>query len=110
VGSLTKWLGYGVWGTVDSNNPLEPVAVTINRQPGTFSYDSGVSGTVNVGAGKRVIAIAAHSTVGGSMTINGGSTITIPANVSMNIDIQGTLVAPTLVFTNTDTFFVEELI
>lgn len=109
MGWLSKRLGYGVYGSVDGDNPLEPPAVTINRQPGVFSYDSGTSGTVNVGAGKRVIAIAAHSTAGGSMTINGGSTITIPANVSINIDIQGTLVAPTLVFTLTDTFFVEEL-
>lgn len=110
MGWLSKRLGYGIWGTVDGDNPTEPVAVTINRQPGVFSYDSGTSGTVNVGSGKRVIAIAAHCTTAGSMTINGGSSIPIPANVSINIDIQGTLVAPTLVFTGTDTFFIEELI
>ena len=79
----------------------------LQRVYGTWAYYAGTSGTVVVGAGRRVLGIAAHSTTGGSFTINGGNTITLPANVSVNIEPLGNLIAPTIVFTSTDTYFVE---
>lgn len=128
---LFQRLGYGRTGVVDIEHPADPPHVTVDNTPlpvtstpsgsgtqavteanldlnfGTWGYASGVSGTPTIGAGKRVIGISAHSTVGGSFTINGGNTITVPANVSVNINPLGNLVNPTIVFTSTDTFFVE---
>lgn len=76
---------------------------------GTWDYNAGTSGTVAIGAGKRVIGIAAHSATGGTLTINGGATVTIPAGVGVSLEPRAQLVAPTLVFTTTDAYFVEHL-
>lgn len=83
--------------------------VTIGALAGTWAYYAGVSGTVVVAAGRRVIGIAAHATTAGSMTINGGDSIPIPAGTSIAFTPQGNLVAPTLVFTGTDSYAVEVL-
>jgi hypothetical protein len=90
-----------------AGNTVERQRVTIGALAGTWAYYAGVSGTVNVAAGQRVIGIAAHSTLGGSMTINGGASIPIPANVGISFSPQGNLVAPTIVFTSTDSYAVE---
>lgn len=74
---------------------------------GVWSYYSGVSGTVNVTSGQRVVGISAHSAAGGSMTINGGPSIVLPANTAVSIAPNGNLTAPTIVFTSTDTYFIE---
>jgi hypothetical protein len=76
---------------------------------GTWGYYAGVSGTVVMAAGQRVTGIAAHATLAGSMTINAGASITIPADTGIWLEPQGQLVAPTLVFTGTDTYVVEYL-
>jgi hypothetical protein len=88
-------------------NTVERQRVTIGALAGTWDYRAGASGTVNVPAGGRVLGIAAHSAGGGSMTINGGASIPIPANVGIAFTPQGNLVAPTLVFTSTDSYAVE---
>lgn len=78
---------------------------------GTWAYEAGVAGTEIIGAGQRVIGIAAHAgIVAGSMTINGGDVIPVPANSSITINPYGQLVAPTIVFTGTDSYFIETLI
>jgi hypothetical protein len=90
-----------VSGTVAvSNFPSSPSV-------GAWSYHSGVSGTLVVPAGQRVLGISAHATAAGSMVINGGSSIPIPAGASFNLEPNGNLVAPTVVFTGTDAYFVE---
>lgn len=76
---------------------------------GAWSYYAGASGTVNVTAGQRVLGIAAHATTAGSLTINGGASAPIPAGSGIQITPQGNLVAPTLVFTGTDSYFCEVL-
>lgn len=87
--------------TVESNDA---------QQTGAWAYNSGVSGTVNVSANRRVLQITATSIMGGTMTINGGQTITIPPNASLSIEPKGNLVAPTIVFTNTSAYFIESVI
>lgn len=115
-------MGYGTWGTVDVEHPSDPPHVTVEgtlgsgspvvtandprSAQGTFSYYSGVSGTVNVTASQHVVGIAAHCTVAGSMTIAGGSSIPIPANTSVSIVTDGQLVAPQIVFTGTDAYVI----
>lgn len=79
----------------------------IARSYGTWSYSSGINGTVVVTGGKRVIGISAYSVLGGSFTINGGDTILIPAGVAYNIEPNGNLTDPTFIFSDTNTYFIE---
>jgi hypothetical protein len=90
--------------------PNQTVGVT--GQPnltGTWGYHAGVSGTVVVAAGERVVGIAAHATDAGSMTIDGGDSVPVPAGTGVVFTPQGNLVAPTIVFTGTDSYVVETL-
>src|SRR5260221_3823286 len=87
-----------------SEATLTIISNNIAKGYGTWSYASGTSGTVTVGAGKRVIGIGCHSTAGGSITINGGSSVPVPANVGFAIEPNGNLVAPTIIFTRTDSY------
>lgn len=77
---------------------------------GTWGYESGVSGSAIIGAGKRVLQITAVAgALGATMTINGGATVTIPALTSITIEPKGNLTAPSLVFTGTSGYFVEHV-
>ena len=86
---------------------LDTLSDNVAKTFGTWAYYAGVSGSVSVTAGQRVLGIAAHSTLGGSFTINGGAAITIPANSGISINPVGNLTAPTIVFTTTDSYFIE---
>jgi hypothetical protein len=98
----------------DVGNPI-PVSGTVTVAPtaadtnvtGTWGYLAGVSGTVNVPAGGKVLQISAASLLGGSFTVNGGPAITIPANQQFTLEPRGNLVAPTIVFSTTASFVVE---
>lgn len=74
---------------------------------GTWAYRAGVDGTVNLGGSDYIIGISATSAVGGSLRINGGDTVPIPANVGISIAPQGVLKGASITFTGTDSFFVE---
>jgi hypothetical protein len=74
---------------------------------GTWSYYAGTSGTVVVAPNWRVVGITAHSTSGGTLVINSGQTFPILAGTAIAIQPGGNIVAPTLVFTTTDSYFVE---
>lgn len=98
-------------GTQDVNivspNPLPTLDQNLKKGYGTWSYASGIDGTVTVTGTKRVIGISAYSQLGGSFTINGGDTITIPSGVAYNIQPSGNLIDPTIIFSETNTYFVE---
>lgn len=107
-----------VSGTVAVSNPgltdtqlrASAVPITdanIGKSFGTWAYYAGVSGTVTVSGGQRVIGISCHATSAGSFTINGGAAIPIPAGLSINIQPLGNVTAPTIIFTGTDSYFVE---
>lgn len=86
----------------------QPVSeANIDKNFGTWSYYSGSSGTVTVSAGQRVIGIGCHATTAGSFTINGGSSIPVPANTGISIEPLGNVIAPTIVFTGTDSYLIE---
>lgn len=76
---------------------------------GTWGYVSDISGTETLSGSKRVIGITAVSTAGGTITINGGDTITLPANSSFKMAPQANLVDPTIIFTATNSYVVEYL-
>ena len=90
-----------VTGTVAVNN-FPP-----NLAAGTWGYSAGVSGTLTLTGGKRVLDINAHSLTGGTVTINGGDTIPVPANVGFTFTPSGALTNPVIVFTGTDSYSVE---
>jgi hypothetical protein len=81
-----------------------------DSERGSWGYSAGTSGTVVVATGRRVVGIGAHSTAGGTLTINGGDSVVVPAGVAINIHPKGNLVAPTIVFTATTSYFVESVI
>lgn len=92
------------------NNSLAAIDGKLPDLSGAWGYDSGVSGSVTIGAGRRVLQItAAAGASGATMTINGGQTITLPALTSIAIEPCGNLTAPTIVFTNTSAYFVEHV-
>jgi len=95
-------------GTPNTNANAWPVSNTLlTQETGTWAYYAGSSGTVTVSAGQRVIGIAAHATTAGSMSINSGNSVPIPANVGLEWQPMGNLTAPTIVFTGTDLYVVE---
>ena len=79
----------------------------IPDETGTWSYRAGVSGSVTVPAGGRVIGIAAHAATAGSFSINGGDSIPVPANVGADLAPRAALIAPTVVFSGTDAYVLE---
>lgn len=89
---------------------------------GTPGYLSGTSGTVTVPAGASVVQILVHSSTfpgGGTMTIFGGTSIPIVANTTGMLEFRyfHTLIqainnsriagSQDIVFTNTDSYYVE---
>ncbi len=94
-------------GTFNPLSQTNSLAVYDQLLVGTWNYYSGVSGTVNISAGQRVLGITAYSTAGGSLTINGGSSIIIPSNTALVFNPLGNLTAPTLVFSSTVSYVVE---
>jgi hypothetical protein len=88
---------------VSSSNPL-PVDGAVG---GTWGYKAGTSGTPTL-TSKRVVSISCLAGgSGATITINGGDTITVPADTPFGIPINGRLTAPTIVFTGTTSYFVE---
>lgn len=96
-------------GNIQTNGATEvtlgQVATDIEKNYGTWSYYAGITGSVSVTG--RVVGISAYAALGGTITINGGATITLPIGVAISIAPNGNLVSPTIVFTGTSTYFVE---
>jgi hypothetical protein len=95
----------GTWDV--SVNNLAPVV-------GTWGYSAGSLGTLTLTGGKRVLQITAVALEGaGSFTINGSDVITLPygstdkVSTEITIQPQGNLTDPVIVFTGTDSYFVE---
>jgi hypothetical protein len=104
--------GTNLHTTVDNFPATQPISgavteVNVDKNFGAWSYYAGSFGTVTVSGGQRVLGIGVHATTAGVLTINGGASIPIPAGVSINIEPLANLVAPTIVFTNTDSYMVE---
>lgn len=83
--------------------------INISNITGTPFYQSGTGGgTVAVAAGRRVCGITALA-VGsdGTITINGGSVITVRAGNTFSYNPNGNLIAPTIVFSASLDYFIE---
>ena len=86
-------------GSIDTKTP--------NRN-GTWGYYAGVSGTAQLAAGERVLGIAAHSSgSGATVSISGGANIPVPTGVGLCLNPEGTLQGARIIFTGTDSYFVE---
>lgn len=89
-------------GTVNGKLPDES---------GVWDYYGGSSGTVIVGAGERVLGIAAIATAAGAtVAINGGDAIPVPTDIGVELAPRANLTAPTIVFSGTASYLVEVLI
>jgi hypothetical protein len=77
------------------------------KEYGAWSYRAGVSGAVVIAANKRVTGITATSSGGGSVVINSGDAIAVPAGSTISIAPMGNLVAPTITFTTTTAYFID---
>lgn len=90
-------------------NKLEEGQQIITRHvtaDGNWSYKSGSSGTPTING--RVIGITATGGENsGSFTINGGDTVIIPPNMSIDIAPRGNLLSPNIEFVDTAFYFVE---
>jgi hypothetical protein len=100
-----------VSGTVTVNTitgyATETTLGNLPDETGTWGYYAGASGTVNVTG--RVLGIAAHATTTGTVTINAGSAIPIPANTGLSLAPRAQLTNPSITFTGTDSYIVEVL-
>ncbi len=76
---------------------------------GSWAYLSGTEGSASVPAGKKVLQISACAPLDtpATFSINGGSTVTVPAAQAFTFEPRGNLVAPSLVFTGTASYVVE---
>jgi len=83
-----------------------PVSTKHATADGTWGYHAGTSGTPTI-TGRVVGITATGGTSAASFTINGGDTITVPADMSIEVTPRGNLSAPTIVFTGTASYFVE---
>lgn len=82
-------------------------AVSATPSTGAWGYTAGTSGTVILSGGKRVRSVSAHATSAATLTINGGATITIPANTVFQVPLDGQITDATFVFTSTDAYFID---
>lgn len=101
VGGTNKALrGFDTGNGID-----EYVRDALSPYRDTSSTFGGTAGTVSVSSGHRLVSWLAHSTVGGTVKID-GATVPIPANVAMGDGWAG-LVGPfDIVFTGTDSYLV----
>jgi hypothetical protein len=90
----------------DDVTVLNSIDAKLSNGIGTFGYVSGVSGTETLTGSKKVKSISAYSLAGGTVQINGGDSIIIPANGSVDIPCDYNLVDPTVIFTGTNTYLI----
>lgn len=77
---------------------------------GTYGYAAGTTGTPTIPANARILSITATGPAlsgTATVTIDGGDTITIPADTTWVANPEANLTAPTLVFTSTRAYFVD---
>lgn len=107
-------MGFGTDNSLRDVDAANPLPTFINAQSGAWGYSAGISGTLTLTSGKKVLRITAIALeVAASFTINGGDSIIIPYGatdkVSSSIEFQplGNLVNPVIIFTNTKAYLVE---
>jgi hypothetical protein len=86
---------------------LEAIKDLLPKVTGDWAYTSGVSGIVTLTGNKRVMGITAYCDTSGSITINGGDSITIPAGTGLSFEPVANLVDPTIDFVGTTSYVVE---
>ena len=105
-------LEYGENGSatdVSTTNPLPITSKYFSNQVGVWGYIAGISGTFAFSGGKRIVSISAYSAAGGTMVINGGDSYPIVEATGIFISPQGNIVDPVVIFTGTNSFFIEYL-
>lgn len=95
----------------EAGGNLAAISAIVSKRTGAWAYKAGVSGTVQVTANVRVLQISAVAggDADGSLSINGGDAVIIPAGQAITVSPQGNLVSPLIVFTGTSSYFIEEV-
>lgn len=89
---------------------LSTLEAKIPDESGTWGYAAGESGTETLTGSKRILGITAVPNAGGgTMTIDGGDTVTIPENHPLDWEPRGNLTDPEVVFTDTAAYIIEFL-
>lgn len=84
------------------------------QRVGTWAYASGANGSISLPKGARILQLVARSAAGGSVSIFGGSAIPLiagapPLVLRFDHDLATNPLSQALVFTTTDSYFVEYL-
>lgn len=94
-------------GQTITNNKLTSIDNKTPNITGTFGYKSAANGTLTLTGSKRVLSITATSgNTASTVQINGGDIINIPILKNISINVAGNITDPTIVFTNTTSYFV----
>ena len=119
-GKWSKWSKIGGTGTSGSSLTEDRVREIIGEEDmatGDWGYLSGVDGTEVLTGNKRVLRITATALeASGSIQINGGDSVPIPygasdsVSTSLTIEPMGNLEDPTIIFTDTDSYFIEYVV
>lgn len=89
------------------NASLALIAQKTPNITGIFGYKSATNGTLTLTGSKRVLSITASSgNTASTIQINGGDIINIPILKNISIEVAGNITDPTIVFTNTTSYFV----
>ena len=85
-----------------------PIPVTDSADPyrGASSYLSGVSGSMAIAAGARIVSLSATSMAGGTIQILGGVSIVLPPGTAFTDGYSGFTGPGNIVFTGTDSYYV----
>lgn len=117
VGKWLQMVGVSSAGVGATEGTLEELKDLINTEYGTWGYSSGISGTLVLTGGKKILQISAIAEeLSATVKINGGDDILLPYGTSdkvsstITIEPKGNLVNPTIVFTNTKSYFCEWVI
>ena len=95
----------------DPGTYLDSLDNKIPDTKGTWGYLAGTSeASLVLGGSKKVLSWTCHATTAGSMTINNGASIILPANTSLSDNPNGNLTDPTFVFTGTDSYYISYVV
>jgi hypothetical protein len=77
------------------------------KESGDWDYVAGTGGGTEVVAGRMVGSYFYANSATGTMTIDGGKTITIRANVGIAINPKGNLINPVIVMSSSIDYMIE---
>lgn len=100
-------------GTGGSGSNIQKVAVVGTggvldaKESGDWDYVAGTGGGTEIITGRVVGSVFFANTVDGTVTIDGGDTITVRTNVGISINPKGNLTSPVIVMSSSIDYVIE---